>query len=318
MLVVTRALSLSVLAALLAALLASSCAPTNTLAGDGGPGESEDAGPMPAAEYCETIAPFFCDYYLRCDRMAGVSSRAECEAVFAEQCGDRYEPRYVALEEAGLMQLSRSGLASCEEHLETVACDEQIRDLDGPCAGIWVGQQEEGGACGFDVESFVCAPGTACVLGLDFCGTCKPVVDDGQACGNGEVTCAADSTCSDDVCVARKKVGEACADGDRCLLGASCNDGFCRGPTVVAVGDACDQANRCPYKSHCEAGSCVEDGLIGDSCAGEADCASGWCASDDICQALFSAGTGCTGSEQCATGICADGVCAEIPGRCFN
>ena len=72
---------------------------------DGGPdGGAVDAGPQifPADTYCERIATFFCPYYLRCGRMA-VDTVEQCEAIMAEACEGRYEPRYVGLAEAGLL-----------------------------------------------------------------------------------------------------------------------------------------------------------------------------------------------------------------------
>jgi hypothetical protein len=305
----------------------SACTPANR-PGDAGVGGDDDAGVdagaggeiVPASEYCEAIAPFFCRYYLRCDRMAGVTTQAECESVFDEQCNGRYEPRYVGLEGAGLLTLSRAGLDACEAHLGDVPCAEQIRDLDGPCADLWVGQQPTGGACGFDVESFVCEPGSECSLSLDLCGECRRVVEPGQPCGGAteeSVTCGAAASCVDGACVARVPVGQSCGPDDSCVLGARCESGTCAAPNIVGVSDACDIANRCPYKSHCEGGVCVEDALIGDGCVAPVGCASGWCASDGVCQALFAPGADCEESAQCSTGVCDQGRCVTFPGRCF-
>ena len=114
--------------------------------------------PSGAVDYCEAIEPFFCDFYVRCGRMA-VADVASCKDAFLTSCNAVFEPRYVELEAAGLLALDLDGIAACEAHLETVACDQQIQELDGPCGTMWVGQQPAGASCGLDVEFFVCAPG---------------------------------------------------------------------------------------------------------------------------------------------------------------
>lgn len=309
--------------AFVAPLWLTSCTPPNLPAVDAGVTPEDDGGapdgPPAADEYCERIEPFFCDFYLRCGRMAGVTTVDECRAVFREQCNARYEPRYLGLVNAGLLELSADGIDACRAHLEDVACEEQIRDLDGACGAMWVGKQPEGGACGFDVESLVCEPGSACTLGLDFCGECRPAVADGAPCGANSdtpVSCGPNASCEDGTCVPRVPVGQPCTPDDRCVLGAYCGEGVCRAPNIVALGESCDQLNRCPYKSHCEAGVCVEDALLDESCA-DTDCASGWCSSDATCEALLPAGAACTSSLECASMLCLDGSCRDLPGPCF-
>ncbi|MCP4500221.1 MAG: hypothetical protein GY822_09705 [Deltaproteobacteria bacterium] len=125
---------------------------------DGGAPQILDAGdtiPPVASDYCEIIAPFFCDYYLRCERMAGVETTAECEAVFLSSCNDGYEQRYTDLENEELLSLSSLGIERCQQHLQNVDCAEQIRDLDGPCAEMWEGSSPPGSECGLDVEGFI-------------------------------------------------------------------------------------------------------------------------------------------------------------------
>lgn len=302
------------------ALASLSCTPMTTPL-DGGDADAGAAAPPSASEYCEHIEPFFCDFYLRCGRMAGVTTTEECRAVFQEQCNARYEPRYAALERASLLRLDADGIEACRAHLADVPCEEQIRDLDGPCGAMWIGAQAEGGACGFDVESLVCAPGSECTLGLDFCGECRPLQGEGEPCGDAaeeSVTCGTNASCEDGRCVARVAVGDPCTPDDRCVIGASCDEtlDLCVGPTYVGLGESCDQTRRCPYKSHC-AGVCVEDVMLEESCA-TTTCASGWCGADDVCQALLPAGGTCASSAQCSSGLCLDGVCRDLPGPCFD
>lgn len=282
-------LAASALAAL--AALAASCTPPSTPSDAGVP--AVDAGPLAASAYCESIVDFFCPFYLRCGRMA-VADVDACRAPFLESCEAKYEPTYVDLEAAGLLTLSRAGVEACRAHLDDVACADQPLDLDGPCGAMWVGAQPAGAPCGFDVESFVCAPGTTCVLSLDLCGTCRTVVEDGAPCGGGlDVACGRGSTCVDGACAPRDRVA----------------------PTYVDVGDACDQQNRCPYLSRCAGGTCVESALLGQTCTAEGGCASGFC--DGTCEELLPPQAPCESSAQCRT-ACVEGACIAVPSACFD
>jgi hypothetical protein len=303
--------------------LALACAAPSAGGGGGeGEGEGEPAA-LTAADYCETIVGFFCPYYVRCGRMA-VSTVDECRPVFLSSCEANYEPSYVSLEDAGLLTLSRAGVDACSAHLDDVACEEQLLDLDGPCSGMWVGTQPAGAACGFDIESFVCAPGSTCTLGLDLCGTCEAIVADGARCDEEGVTCARTSSCVDGVCEPRLAVGAPCEAGDTCVLGARCRDGACAGPAYVGVDDACDLDHRCAYASTCAGGACVATSDLDEACGANADgalCHSGWCDADQgggQCVELLAQGGACTESRQCQTNACVDGACLALPSACFD
>lgn len=283
---------------------------------------SIDAGvetQLRADEYCERLVSFFCPFYVRCGRMAGVSTVAVCEDVFLEQCNATYEPRYIDLEAAGLLELREDGIDACAAHLEATPCEEQLRDLDGPCGEMWRGTQPAGGACAFDVESLVCAPGTACSLGLDLCGECRAIVSPGAPCGAAAtepVSCGPAASCIDDRCISHIALGEPCASGQRCVLGAQCIGGICQGAVYVDLGESCDQLRRCGYKSHCEAGVCIADSLLGESCA-QTNCASGHCGGEELCEERFAPGSPCTTATQCDSGVCQGAVCRSLPGTCF-
>ncbi|TNE87016.1 MAG: hypothetical protein EP330_20620 [Deltaproteobacteria bacterium] len=222
--------------------------------------------PPPTAEdYCEHTVDMFCEYYLRCDRMA-VADLDECRSVFLESCNSTYEPHYVALEAQGMLTLSEDGIDACLEHLSTVTCADQHYDLEGACDQMWVGQVPEGGACGLGIESFVCATGTECTIGPDLCGSCTP--DDGEpsptptwsVVGVGD-TCDADrrcpyrAACIDSVCVQTPLQGEACSTSLPCATGW-CDDGVCA--ALLPDGTACTAPNECV------SGSCTDQGLCGE------------------------------------------------------
>lgn len=288
---------------------------------DGGGGDdagaAADAGALTASGYCEATAGFFCDFYLRCGRMLA-ANRDECLAVFAESCEARYEPRYVDLEDAGLLSLSAPGVEACRAHLASVQCDQQFQDLMGPCIAMWQGRQPAGAACGLDVESFTCAPGTACQLGLNLCGTCKVTAPLGGACGDGGV-CGNDAACVQGLCVRRRHIGETCSATLPCEVGASCPGTTCVGPQFVGEGEVCNQARRCPYRSTCIGGACVRSGLQGEACTARA-CATGRCVTEGsakVCRPFLAPGEACASSMDCRSAHCVQGTCQPLPDACF-
>jgi hypothetical protein len=315
--------------ALLALLALSHCRPAP--AEDAGSPPAPDASvadaglpdawvPPTAADYCRETVGFFCPFYLRCGRILAATPE-ECRATFMESCLARYQSRYAALEAAGLLSLSVEGMRACASHLATVPCQRQLKDLDGPCGEMWVGHQPAGGPCGLDVESLVCAPGTSCSLGLDFCGECRPLALAGEPCG-AEVSCGPQGTCQGGTCTARIPAGDSCADGGPCVVGATCQEGTCQGYAVVGEGEPCDQSHRCPYRSVCSSSRCVRTPLLGEPCTPAIPCASGRCGSPDggptLCLPVVPEGAPCTSLYDCATVSCTGGVCGAVPGRCFD
>lgn len=277
---------------------------------DGHEADAATGDELDASSYCERTVDLFCPYYLRCGRMA-VDDLETCRAVFLETCNARYEPLYAALVERGALSLSAAGIARCAEHLEVVACEQQIFDLDGGCDAVWVGRVVAGGACGTGIESFVCDPATTCVLGLTLCGTCAPLT--GGACDVAH-RCPDSAVCKDGTCRERPRVGEPCTGEVACVLGADCADEVCVGPSIVALGDACDAARRCPYRSTCVGGRCAEMALLGEPC-GAAGCASGVC-EGGVCVPLADPAEGCERHAQCRSGRCEAGQCTALSATC--
>lgn len=284
-----------------------------------------DAGPPPppplppsASDYCELSAPFFCDFYVRCGRMA-VDSVAECLEVFGPACNAAYEPQYVAHAEAGLLRLDGPGLAACEAHLATVDCEAQVFDLDGACAGMWAGLSPAGAPCAPGIGSFVCAAGTACVLDLSFCGTCEPAAATGAACGPaaGDLRCGPADRCADGLCVPRTPPGGACTEREDCVVAADCVDGTCRTFARSAAGEPCDQTRRCPYHSTCIGGTCVVNRRQGEACAAGEACDGGRCA-DGVCVPFGSTDAACANNGECLSGQCDAGRCTAPVASCFG
>ena len=274
--------------------------------------EADLSPTIPASSYCEESVDIWCPYYLRCGRMAA-TDLDDCRQTFLESCNAVYEPHYAALESLGMLELSRQGLQACAEHLEAVACEEQIFDLDGGCGEVWRGLMPADSTCAPGVESFVCDGDSTCVLSLDFCGTCQPAVGEGQPCDT-EIRCQSGLYCLEGACVSRALPGEACGDIP-CVSGATCVGGLCQGRTIVGLGESCNSALRCPYRAACVDGECVQTALLGESCA-ELPCATGYC-EGGICVQLLAGGSHCTAHGQCLSGICDGDSCMALPGSCF-
>ncbi len=281
---------------------------------DGGSGDAGDT--VPARQYCEQTVEAFCPFYLRCGRIAEADLDS-CRSTFLESCNAVYEPRYAALAEAQLLELSRAGIAACAEHLAQVPCEHQLFDLEGPCRSLWRGLVSPGGACGAGVESFVCDATSTCVVSLSLCGSCEPAAATGEACDTS-TRCRYPDLCVEGRCVGAVLPGEDCGTEQRCISGASCVSGICEARSFVAVGEDCDASHRCPYRSTCSGGVCVRDALQGESCA-DRSCATGTCEpSSNTCVAQGDRGAACSEAVQCLSGVCADGLCSAPMTDCVT
>lgn len=264
--------------------------------------------------YCELTVDFFCDYYMRCGRIVA-DDLQDCRVRFLETCNAVYEPVYRAYASAGVLELSEDGMAQCETHLSSVACERQLFDLDAGCSRMWQGQVDPGGACAPGIGSFVCGEESSCRIGLDLCGTCEAGAAPGEPCGE-EARCISSAACVDGMCVERGLPGDACDDERRCVVGARCESGTCEGFETVAVGQACDQARRCPYGSECRQGECVASGMLNDACE-DRGCASGFC-DDGVCQPMRDGLEGCSEGVQCLSGRCNGQFCEPLVSECLS
>jgi hypothetical protein len=277
---------------------------------------SADGHPT-ASDYCERIVGFFCGFYLRCGRIAETSVEG-CRRSFLETCNEVYEPRYGALEHAGLVTLSAPGIAACEAHLSAVPCEQQLLDLAGPCGGMWQGQSPAGSPCGLDIESFVCDQGSTCRLDLSLCGECVKAAKTGGAC-DGTVHCASASgdRCVGGLCVAPSPPGGDCTDRG-CIPGARCEGGTCVAREYVKVGSPCDATHRCVNGSQCLAGACVRSALLGEACAENTPCASGHCDQGGTCESFKAPGAPCSTKDECLSGRCEGGSCGALISGCLK
>lgn len=279
-------------------------------------GQDMMTAPLTASTYCDATRELFCDYYMRCGRI-NAADKQECLALFDESCNAVYQPRYVALEDAGALAISSQGVEACRVHLKTVECEQQRSDLDGPCADIWQGLRAPETPCAPGIESLVCQSGSTCVLTTNGCGTCRATVAAGQECGVGMARCESGASCLEGRCVTRGLPGQACGTSAPCAIGLSCTDGTCRGPQIVAVGQPCDQGRRCTYNALCEEGICQSQRGIGQSCVASYQCRSGRCEPNSkVCSPRQTLEQPCASADECQSGRCDEGLCAPFLSVC--
>ncbi len=275
---------------------------------------TEEQDTLPAEEYCERTVDMFCQFYLRCDRMA-VESIEECREVFLETCNERYEPIYMALVEAGRLSLSSEGTESCRAHLDAVECHRQVFDLDDGCSQMWVGTGGEGAPCSVGIESFVCGPALSCAISPDLCGECRTSAFTGKRCVDNP-DCIGDYVCIEGRCAPRGRPGDDCEESSQCAVGTRCEEGVCRSFTRAMVGEPCDQIRRCPYRSVCSGGVCVKTSALGEPCTPNIGCMSGFC--DEVCRPLKAIGEPCEFAMECRHARCTEGQCGPKISACLT
>lgn len=284
------------------------------------PVESDlDAGVevLDVSDYCELSAKDFCQFYLRCSRVVS-PDQASCEQLFLQSCNENYEPHYAALAEHAMLSLSPAGLRACQQYLESVPCDHQLLDLDGPCADMWQGLSASGSQCGAGIDSFVCNEQTSCVVGLDLCGTCEPAAETGAHCGD-DLRCVYPDNCVDGVCVGGAFPGSSCDANQRCISGASCRNGVCVARIFVGLGQSCDQDHRCQYGAACVGGTCQQQAFLGESCGDLRPCMSGYCdANSLVCMQRLPENGVCVNNDMCRSGHCESSRCTALLSACFE
>jgi len=243
----------------------------------------------------------------------------------------------------------------CIDALAKRTCDEGTREArfePDACAHVFLGTIATGASCAIASECATgrcmqpaCDPSTCCA------GTCataalSPI---GGACAL-DADCTSDAACGlDHACHALGNDGDTCYRDSQCNDGLGCvtqtNPGLCR--PLAANAAACPYGICAPIGQHCDAHmTCARDGLSGDACDRNADCApTNFCdTTRGVCAALPAAGMPCTvrctgdawcdvaaslcrprlekaapcGTDsQCLTGYCAEGAaydyCADRP-----
>jgi len=239
-----------------------------------------------------------------------------------------------------------AGEGICPQNCTTAGCHSAYwcDALTGECRPRGVA----GAACTEDVhcKSDVCEHGTCCdkecsgcfscrsVLTASTDGVCAPVLAgtdpnqnctpdtgfpencgaDGRCDGGGQCRRFAPPTtaCGPTVCNGETISGKLCNGQGGCALGsASCTPNQCRDGVC---GESCHDDRDCAGNARCSAGNCVPKRPIESPCRNDAECASGFCTDGVCCNAR------CDGQCEFCRGAGTVGICTAIaddpaPGR---
>ena len=192
----------------------------------------------------------------------------------------------------------QSSLGGCVSVLDPEACGaERNSPVGTPCDE---GTLCESGICDGDICISTCLDGSTCSNDTycDFDGWCIPLIAMGEACeedgqcitGACEGSLVSDKTC---VCLDHTH----CSEHEYC---ATFGVNECT-PVIDICDDICSTDKSCGTEAICAGapvGQCVIGGasIVGQLCCRDAQCASGVCASDGVCQ--------CAEDSDCPSGVC--------------
>ncbi len=216
---------------------------------------------------------------------------------------------------------------ACATALETRACEDEV--TPEACAPR-PGTIAQGSPCNDNAQ---CST-TACVVSLVAdggavttapCGTCKPRLAEGDACGTPSTdgVCGSDFTC-DGTCkrVTYGGEGASCASfATRCMDGLYCTSAdicaarlpegsVCTADRECASGHACDPAtDKCVKRKTAQPG---------EPCDSVTSCSGGSCSNDEggVCPIILADGDPCDSADRTKTcdlfASCRDGVCRRV------
>ncbi len=295
----------------------------NAPPGSGDPGSGsagQGVAPNPAdpaiVSACNTFADALCTRTKACAPglyPALYANDASCVATNAKRCAkDAASPG---------VKLDANSTNACAASLATLSCEDLI-DERLPAVCRPAGTLVAGAAC---VSGLQCQSGFCAGLGSsggkgNICGVCAVPTASGGACVAG--TCPAGFTCSKNLCVARKKIGDACKATSECGTGQVCANGTtCAAAgslgSLCALDADCDvlQGLRCSFTTN----KCTQLAIVdvGQSCGFTADtgalCRASDCAASGVCIARAKEGAACSVSTRCESGLaCVGAKCAQI------
>lgn len=310
------------------------------------------AAECPPGELCEGA---------RCvdERCLGVRcpTGSRCEAGACNDC----DPGFVRGADGGCSATALPGEACATDAQCRLGFCRQGRCCRSACSGACEACGPDG-TCGVAPRgapgSPACAPGicdgtqrtcsAACNSAADcasgaFCrgGTCLAPQADGLACDGGH-ECAS-GLCARGICCDAACGGpcETCfgvagaADAGVCApsaagaspWGQACGLSACSGASAQCPSGACGATLDCLASAYCDAGTCTPDRPGGQGCAGDHECASGFCTDGVCCEArcdancrscnLAGAAGRCledpAGTAADGGGFCADGIICATP-----
>lgn len=321
-------------AAVLGALVLSSCQGVTKTSADGG--QCPIPTSVTADGFVEAYETTLCCQEARCDSWTSAGLDA-CRTTQSTQTFPGFYALAIAAGiDAGTLAIDTSHAVACLEALANASCSSDF-GMPLECRAAMVGQPI-GGAC---LSPFDCAEGS-CTLGPSGCfgactaqvpcsesstcsvwetcgnGVCGPGAQAGQTCAQDD-ECAVGLVCGPRACVAPGPAGTPCTADEQCLPGTFCGAGSQRTCTPqLAPGAQCGEQRStvaCGFGSYCSnqvdfgsSGICVAYGDLGEPClavpdnSGFVTCLAGlYCGSDGVCDVPPESGP-CALGYLCALG----------------
>jgi len=286
-------------------------APADPGWGSAGPGVAPGVSPA-IASACSSLADVVCKRTKACAPgifPALYLDEAACVAANAKRCAaDAQNPG---------VTLDANGTNACATAMGALSCEDFI-DERLPAACRPSGTLIAGTAC---VSGLQCQSGFCAGLSskASVCGVCAVPTTAGGACVAG--TCPSGQSCQKNLCVARKKIGDACkattecGTGQVCFGGKACAAAGIEG-TLCALDADCDvlQGLHCSYTTNrCAKIAIVE---VGQTCgvvgSGAALCHASDC-NAGVCIARMKEGEACSATTRCESGLaCVGGKCLAL------
>ncbi|MFO0549382.1 MAG: hypothetical protein U0271_13400 [Polyangiaceae bacterium] len=187
---------------------------------------------------------------------------------------------------SGAVAIDKGALEACDAAISAAAkvCD-WGGELPAACVGIVRGTREKSNGCRSSLE---CKAGLYCAgLTITKPGTCAAPMPIGQPCGLVDTLAPLvvedaerEHPQCDGVCLRRCSalvaMGGACTTSLQCGPGHTCVGGHCSDAPLPKAGERC-VGGACAAGHRCVQDKCVVERRIGESCASDGECRSGFC-----------------------------------------
>jgi hypothetical protein len=237
---------------------------------------------------------------------SGTETDIDCGGPCSAKCADKKGCKSAGDCQSQVCNGSVCVAGNCLDKLKNGS--ETAVDCGGSCAAKC--STGQGCTTGSDCASAICSKGGTCVVstcddgvmsggesGLDCGGSCKTPCLIGQGCKLGGDCASGFCSSATGLCV-----GSACGDGlkngdetgvdcggsckkcigEFCGVGSQCLSGFCSKKTSKCVADSCEDGVLSGGESDVDCGgSCPAKCAVGQKCAGDGGCTSGFCAATD-------------------------------------
>jgi hypothetical protein len=217
--------------------------------------------------------------------------RAECGEAGFEACLAGTIPLCPEVFFAPGMRATVDRIESCTQKWKEVSC-QALADQSSAVCEWEPGERKLGEACSFSSQ---CAEGV-CSQATPRCGSCVPIVNEGESCAVGVAVCDSEHHCSQE--------SKTCVPGEAFAplpLGADCG---------LGVGGSCEEGLGC-FAVDETTRTCQRKIRLGEPCGVTSECLDGYCDDDiKICMAVPGLGMTCALQGRHPERSCAGGsVC---------